>query len=85
MKIKSILVFAMLVLLIGCSQNERTRCFGGTQQIALNQGETLINATWKDVDLWLLVAMPDGSKEFREYSAYGTLNGKVIVHQWGTK
>ena len=82
---KKILILIVLLLFAGCTQNERTRVFGGTQNMTLNQGEKLINATWKDTDLWLLVELPDGSKEFREYSTYGMMNGKITIHTWGAK
>lgn len=62
----------------GCTQNDRARTFGGTQTITLAPGETLINVTWKNSDMWALVQLRDGSKEFREYSSFGVLNGKIV-------
>ena len=62
----------------GCTSNERAKSFGGTQTVTLAPGETLINVTWKDTDMWVLVQLPSGQKEFREYSSFGIMNGKIV-------
>lgn len=62
----------------GCTKNERAKSFGGTQTITLAPGETLINVTWKNSDMWVLVQLPSGGKEFREYSSFGIMNGKIV-------
>jgi len=71
----------VLALLSGCTSNERARSWGGTEVVALAQGERVINITWKGVDMWVLVELPDGGKEFREYSAWGMMNGKIIIRE----
>jgi len=78
------LVFACLMFIAtGCTANERARNFGGTQTIDLPAGKKLVNATWKETNLWyLLRPMQNGESpdtlNFIESSAYGMMNGAVI-------
>jgi len=76
--IGGVVVLIILALLSGCTSNERAKAFGGTQTITLAAGEKVINVTWKNADMWILVELPNGSKEFREYSNWGVMNGKVV-------
>lgn len=74
---KRIIAIAVLCLsLSGCQAV--TRSFGGTTTIKLTEGETLINATWKESNLWVLTRDKDGKAQFREYSVLGVLQGKVV-------
>lgn len=73
-----VIALILLIVLSGCTQNERAKSFGGTQTITLAPGETLINVTWKESDMWVLVQLPSGQKEFREYSSFGIMNGKIV-------
>lgn len=71
-----------LMLLAGCDQ-AITRNFGGTTEIKLFPNQKLVNATWKDNNLWYLTrAMGDTDKPerviFQESSAVGVMQGKVI-------
>lgn len=38
----------------GCTENQKAKSFGGNAEIELPAGEKLVNATWKDDDLWYL-------------------------------
>lgn len=76
-------IFIFLLVLISCTDNERARNFGGEETIKLESGMRLINATWKQNDLWFLVEpMPEGyapaTKVFHESSSYGVWQGTVI-------
>lgn len=83
MKKKIALALAALILtvsLTGC--NAVTRKFGGTQTIKLEQGQKLVNVTWKDTDLWILTRdmQPNEQPEsyrFKEDSNMGILEGTV--------
>ena len=74
-------LIALAVFSSGCTPNTRARSFGGTETVVLAPGEKVLNITWKTADMWLLVELPDGSKEFREYSAWGIMNGKIIIKE----
>ena len=80
---KKILIILFTALcLISCDQM-LTRQFGGTTKITLDPGEKLVEATWKEDNLWYLVEPMDSdyvpkTKVFKESSLYGALEGKVI-------
>jgi hypothetical protein len=70
-----LLALVFVSLLSGCQVVSRN--FGGTVTIKLPEGETLINATWKESNLWVLTKDANGKMHFREYSVLGMLQGKV--------
>lgn len=79
MKKVSVILIILTLMLISCTTNARARNFGGTEEIVLNKNEVLMNATWKETDLWVLVKDSTTNKcEFREYSSFGILQGKII-------
>ena len=68
--------------LSSCTENQMARKFGGSTTIELPAGEKLIEATWKDDNLWYLTEpMESGyvpkTKIFREDSSWGMLKGEV--------
>ena len=80
---KKILFILMTIFcLISCDQFF-SRNFGGTTTIRLESGQKLVEATWKESDLWYLVEPMDSNytpktKEFIESSTMGIAEGKVI-------
>lgn len=74
-----VIALALLIVTSGCTQNERARVWGGTETIQLNSGEKVLNITWKETDMWVFIQLPDGRKEFREYSTFGMMNGKINI------
>lgn len=80
---KKIILLALTVLMmVGCEQYV-ARNVGGTITIKLESGQKLIEATWKESDLWYLTEPMDSdykpkTKVFQENSMYGVLEGKVI-------
>ena len=80
---KKLFLMALLVISVSCTENQLTREFGGETNIKLPKGKKLIDATWKDNNLWYLYEDMDSNyipktKVFQEASDYGVLNGKVI-------
>jgi len=80
---KRILVILFTVLCLTSCEQTITRNFGGTTTIDLEPGEKLVEATWKEDNLWYLVEPMDSdyvpkTKVFKENSLYGALEGKVI-------
>ena len=60
------------------------RRIGGENTIELEQGQRLVNVTWKDDDsLWLLIKNEPNQKpttyEFKESSVFGILEGTVRI------
>lgn len=79
--IKIILLLFVLVSITGCEQTV-SRNFGGYTTINLKPGEKLIEATWKDDNIWYLTEPMDSdyipkTKAFKESSVLGVLNGTV--------
>lgn len=78
---KLFLLFA-LVIMCSCTENQKARNFGGKMTIELPKGEKLINATWKEVNLFYLTEpMEEGyipkSKKFRESSNFGIWESEI--------
>ena len=51
---KLIIVFA-IECLFSCTENQNACNFGGTETVNLDEGDRLVNITWKGNDTWLLV------------------------------
>ncbi len=82
-RIKLVLVIIMLAFMLTSCEQYFSRNWGGTTTIKLEKGKKLIEATWKENNLWYLVEPMDPdytpkTKEFIESSNYGVLEGKVI-------
>ena len=81
---KLFLLLGILVLFGGCTEQNRSRAYGGTMTITLEPGDKLIEVTWKDDgNLWYLVEPMEEdyipkTKRFVESSNWGVLEGEVI-------
>jgi len=78
-------MFIMLAvfMLVSCTSNQMARKWGGKTTIELEPGQKLIEATWKNDNLWYLTEdMEEGyvpkTKTFKEDSNYGCLEGSVV-------
>lgn len=74
-----------ILVLLSC-ENTLTRSFGGEQTISLPPCQKLINATWKETDVWYLVRpMHEGEEPetyvFQEKSSLGALEGTVFLNE----
>lgn len=81
-----------LILVLGgmlaasCTSNQRARSYGGEQTIAITKGWKVVNASWKDDDLWILVRpmKPEEQPEkltYIESSSYGIAQGKIYLQE----
>jgi len=75
-------IMIMASFLFSCTDNSRARNWGGTETIELPKGERLVQATWKETDLWYLTEpMPADYvpqvKLFKESSSLGMMEGTV--------
>jgi hypothetical protein len=81
-----ILVVCLMLACVSCTENLRTRTYGGTSTVELDPGQKLVEVTWKETSLWYLTEpMEPGyepkTKVFQEDSRFGIMEGKVIFHE----
>ena len=77
------IVFLIIILFTGCTENQRARNFGGTSTVNLPKSTKLINATWKADALWYLYRPMQLNESpetitFKEDSSFGVFQGEVI-------
>lgn len=77
-------IIFLSTLLIGCTDKQKARSFGGSETITLPKGQKLMVITWKDDNIWYLTKpMSDSDKvetyNFQEESSFGTWEGTVTV------
>lgn len=82
-----IAALSALVLLSGCTEQQRARAWGGTATNNLAVCQKLVHMAWKESDLWILTRpMRSGEVaeryEFTQSSSSGFLNGTVIVQEY---
>lgn len=80
---KGLLLVLPLVFMVSCTEQSRARSFGGEVKIELPKNEKLLNATWKETDLFYLTEPMDSNympktKKFRESSSFGVMETEVI-------
>jgi hypothetical protein len=82
-----LLIFVLsLGILMGCTQNQRAKQWGGTATTELASGQKLVNVTWKDAQLWVLTK-PMTTNDvaeiytFKEFSSMGIVEGTVILKE----
>ena len=81
---KLLLIAVAILFLSSCTENTLARKFGGTSTVELESGQKLLNITWKENQLWTLTrnsrpGEPIETYEFKEHSAFGIIEGKVVV------
>jgi hypothetical protein len=83
----AILALLILAALPSCTENTRARVWGGTATVEIPRDQKFVNATWKDVQLWILTrkrTSVDTLREeyhFHEKSSYGLIEGQVIIKE----
>ena len=83
---KILFVICVLIGLSSCTEQIRTRTFGGTMVIDVPNGYKVTSATWKETDLfYFMEEMEEGytpkDKMFIESSSYGVLESKIIFKE----
>ena len=76
----------VLIMVCGCTANERVKNFGGTSTKELQKNEKLINITWKDNNLWILTRpMLEGETpeeyKFKCDSNFGIFQGEIVIKE----
>lgn len=80
------LIILSLLLLTSCTENIRSKEYGGTMTIKIPVDKKFVNATWKTSELWYLVRprrTNDNVETFEliEKSSFGVMQGKVIFQE----
>lgn len=78
----AIIFIIVAAIFVSCTDHTMSRKFGGKETITLPKGMKLVEATWKESDLWYLLEPMDANyvpktKIFQEDSRFGVLEGKV--------
>jgi len=73
-------------LLTSCTDNQRTKAFGGSMSVQIPCDQQVFDVTWKGEDLWYATqpAPSDwkpAQKRFTEYSSYGMIQGEVVLNE----
>lgn len=81
-----ILILSLFLLVVGCTQNERVKSFGGTGTLQLDKGQKLVNVTWKETELWVLTKQMNNEDVpetyiFKEHSSFGVLQGTYVIKE----
>ena len=76
------LIILLTCICVSCTDNVRSRVYGGNSTVHVKQGYKLVEVTWKNNDMWYLIEpMEDDyipkTKIFQENSNYGIINGSV--------
>lgn len=83
---KIIMVIALMLVVTGCTDNQRAKKWGGTAMVNVTKGMKVLGVTWKESDMWILTR-PMYTNEvaetltFEEKSSYGVMEGKVIFQE----
>lgn len=83
---KTFILLASCLVLGSCTEQIKTKAFGGTTNIKVEPGYKVVEATWKKNDLWYLIEpMEDDyipkTKIFKESSSFGVIQGKVVFRE----
>jgi hypothetical protein len=79
----TIIIPIFMMFIMSCTDNNRTKMWGGTMKVELEKGQKLVDVTWKETSLWYMTKpmSPFDVAEtytFKEESSYGIIEGKVI-------
>lgn len=78
---KKLIFIAIAALgMASCTDNQRARHWGGTEEIQLKPNEVVLNVTWKEQEMWICTKdTVTGVTYFREKSNWGVMEGTVIL------
>jgi hypothetical protein len=76
---KLLILFTTIFILTSCTENQRSKKFGGTQEVSLKRNEIVLNVTWRGNEMWICTKdTMNGTVYFREKSSWGIMEGTVI-------
>ena len=80
---KKILVIALAIgIFTSCTDNQMARGWGGKETITIEKGQKVVQASWKDGDLWILTRPMTESDvaetwTYSEKSNMGIMQGEI--------
>lgn len=82
----SLLVLLTGIVITSCTEQVRTRRFGGSTTIVVPAGYKVTSATWKESDLFYFIEPMEEDyqpkqKKFIESSSYGILECEIIFNE----
>lgn len=83
---KLILLIALVIPFVGCTENQRAKNWGGNTTIEVSANKKLVNLTWKNENLWVLTRdRKEGETAetyyFTEDSSFGLIQGVVTIRE----
>lgn len=75
---KYLIILVSLFIFGSCTENKRTRTFGGHTEMNIPSGRTLINITWKESNMWILTE-DSNYYYFTENSSLGIFEGEIKI------
>jgi len=80
------MLFTISILLCSCTAQQRAKKYGGSAVVNLPANTTLVTATWKGDNLWLLYRNRKNgeqptSYQFRESSSWGMFEGVITIKE----
>lgn len=77
-------MIAILLTLLACTENQRSKTFGGNMEVRIPCDQVVFDVTWKEDNLWYAIqpAAPGwtpATKVFRESSSFGLIQGEVTM------
>lgn len=81
-----LVLFLVIMIAPSCSEQGKTRGYGGTMDLELEPNDKLMEITWKDDSLWILTkAMTEDdvaeNYKFYEKSSLGVVEGCVNIKE----
>jgi hypothetical protein len=77
---KLFVLLSAVTVFTSCTENQRAKQWGGTEEISLNKNEIVLNVTWKETEMWICTKdTTTGITYFREKSNWGMMEGTVIL------
>lgn len=83
---RALATLCVVGVLGGCNDQIRARQHGGTARVDIVAGQKVVNASWKEANLWILTrpAAPDEKPEtltYHESSAWGVYEGTIVLQE----
>ena len=77
-------MIAIFLALLACTENQRSKTFGGNMEVRIPCDQVVFDVTWKEDNLWYAIqpAAPGwtpATKVFRESSSFGLIQGEVTM------
>lgn len=81
---KLIVIAILAIFMLGCTENERAKNWGGNATLQLPKNQKLVIVTWKDANLWYLTRnmnINDSAETytFCEESSWGMMEGSYTI------